>query len=387
MASLSVLGHPCTPGLKLIYERFCSFGKGHKIDLDNIKMESRSFLKFCKDTLLINKKLSNTSCDLIFTRVKKKGTRTIDFIGFLSCLEQAATVRGVTYDRFTNHVLKFHGLQPDGQRATPTTTPTRISNFSSSLKSPTSFEGEYYQTSPAESFSSPSTATTSKASRGAFNVMPSTMLIVVDMQLDFYSRNAVVSKSFPELPTRISNLITACRNSGLVEVVHLREGSNSNDSPWYNFWQQLNPGCDSSADPTLPEPCAREKNNEKVFIKYGYDGVGVNSGLVDYVNSRSRQNGQPMNILMCGLVTSCCVHMNAAGLFLRGYPTFVVSDACGDRTERMHLESLRRESRRSYAVIDINNVITLLDAEVTDGKAFADSLVSVCWPNKTQIEK
>jgi hypothetical protein len=88
------------------------------------------------------------------------------------------------------------------------------------------------------------------------------MLIVVDMQLDFYSRNKVVSAAFPYLPNRISNLIATCRNSGLVEVVHLREGSNSTDSPWYSFWQQLNPGCDSSADPNLPEDCAADATKE-----------------------------------------------------------------------------------------------------------------------------
>ena len=376
MASFTIYNHPATPALQLIYERFCTFGKGHKVVLQDIRMESRSFIKFCKDTTIISKQLSQTSCDLIFTKVKQKGTRTIDFIGFLSCLEQASHQRGVEFDQLIHHILTIHGILPDGSLSTrATTTPTTPTRATPSTSTP----------NPPSSPPHPTTAHQSSTVKEA--APPSTMLIVVDMQLDFYSRNEVVSAAFPYLPNRISNLIATCRNSGLVEVVHLREGSNSTDSPWYSFWQQLNPGCDSSADPNLPEDCAADIFHERIFIKYGYDGVGVNSGLVDYINSRSRQNGQPMNVLMCGLVTSCCIHMNAAGLFLRGYPTFVVSDCCGDRTVRMHIETLQREARRSYAVVEMNDVKQLLDAEVSDSEVVRDTLVSVCWPNKTQVEK
>jgi hypothetical protein len=53
----------------------------------------------------------------------------------------------------------------------------------------------------------------------------------------------------------------------------------------------------------------------------------------------------------------------------------------------MHIETLQREARRSYAVVEMNDVKQLLDAEVSDSEVVRDTLVSVCWPNKTQVEK
>ena len=376
--------HQATEGLKLVYRRFATFGKGHRIDHATVKMESKAFIKFCRDTSLINRKLTQTSLDLIFTQVKGVGQRSVDFIGFLACLEHAALKRGVTYDRFTAHILKWHGLSNDGTPTTdqlrkgPIISPTRSSSASASASS----------AAPLTSASATSNGSDSSSSSRSSTIAPSTILIVVDMQIDFYSRNSAVLNAFPKLPERLGCLINECRSSGVVEVVHLREGSNPTDSPWYEFWQTLNPGCDSSADANLPEACAQDVDGERIFVKYGYDGVGVESGLVRYLDSRSRQNGRPVTILMCGLVTSCCVHMNAAGLFLRGYPTFVVSDACGDRTQQMHLDTLQRESRRCYAVVEQQDVTNALEASTANGMSnISKMLTEVCWPNMTQLEK
>lgn len=203
-------------------------------------------------------------------------------------------------------------------------------------------------------------------------------LVVVDIQKDFYSRNPAVLASFPELGSHVSDLLRLCRRAG-VEVVHIREGSNPCDSAWYDFWQRLNPGRSSEADAAQPEEFAKECRGERVFVKYGYDGVGVNSGLEPYLRKRGFQQ-----VLVCGLVTSCCVHMNAAGLFLRGYETYVIEDACGDRTPEMHRASLRRESRRSYAVVAISAVRDFL-AGIGSGEG--GDLLSAAWPNATQFEK
>jgi len=218
----------------------------------------------------------------------------------------------------------------------------------------------------------------------------STVLIVVDMQLDFYSRNSAVSQSFPSLASKIGQLVSLARETENVEVVHLREGSNDNVSPWYNFWSKLNPGKSSAADATTAatEPCAQDTDGEKVFVKYGYDGVGVDSGMVSYLEDKYSLEDKKPIILVCGLVTSCCVHLNAAGLFLRGFPTFVVADACGDRTEKMHLEHLKRESRRCFGVVNLEDVRDVYGGGGGGGKGGEeDSLISRCWENFTQKEK
>ena len=210
--------------------------------------------------------------------------------------------------------------------------------------------------------------------------MPSRcVLIVIDFQLDFYSRNSSISSAFPNMAKSISSLVEFARSQPDFEVVHLREGSNEDDSPWYSFWKKMNPGKSSSADATIEaaEVAAKEINGEKVFVKFGYDGTGVDSGMVSYLDSLSSDT-KPM-IFVCGLVTSCCVHCNAAGLFLRGYPTFVVADACGDRTVAMHTQHLERESRRCFAVVESCNIF--------ESNTSVDALIASSWPNFTQTEK
>ena len=55
------------------------------------------------------------------------------------------------------------------------------------------------------------------------------------------NRNQAVSGAFPDFPANVASLLSTCRGAGL-ETVFLREGSNARQSPWYDFWQRLNPG-------------------------------------------------------------------------------------------------------------------------------------------------
>jgi hypothetical protein len=53
------------------------------------------------------------------------------------------------------------------------------------------------------------------------------------------------------------------------------------------------------------------------------------------------------------LVTSCCVHLNAAGLFLRGFEVYVVEDCCGlvsSLRKNSYLESLGSDVVRGDVV-------------------------------------
>eukprot|EP00411_Alexandrium_monilatum_P021297 CAMPEP_0175220126 /NCGR_PEP_ID=MMETSP0093-20121207/19623_1 /TAXON_ID=311494 /ORGANISM="Alexandrium monilatum, Strain CCMP3105" /LENGTH=267 /DNA_ID=CAMNT_0016513623 /DNA_START=19 /DNA_END=822 /DNA_ORIENTATION=+ len=181
-------------------------------------------------------------------------------------------------------------------------------------------------------------------------------LVLVHLQRDRYSHNVALQWAVPDLGPRVAELVALCRTQG-VEVLHLRDGSAPQRSPWYRFWLRMNPGGDASADPTAAEVFAAERPGEKVFVSSGYDAVGVDSGLEPYVHSRGRSV-----VFICGLTTSCAVHANALGFFLRGYETFVVGDCCGDHSRKMHAGTLRRECRRSYAVCSLQGVRELLAA-------------------------
>jgi hypothetical protein len=100
-----------------LYQRFCAFGKGHRLTAQQLSMDSRTFQKFNKDAGLISKKLTKTSVDLIFTKVKAKGQRTVDFNGFVECLRHVSVVRQVSFDALITYILRS-GVGPTTNAAT-----------------------------------------------------------------------------------------------------------------------------------------------------------------------------------------------------------------------------------------------------------------------------
>lgn len=160
----------------------------------------------------------------------------------------------------------------------------------------------------------------------------------------------MVKKAFPDLPDHVTTLLSLCRKRG-IEVVWLHEGTNPRDSPNYAFWQRMNHGKNATVDPWAEEDFAMVEKGEQVFVKYGYDGVGVDCGLEGYL-----YRGGTRKVLVCGLLTSACVHLTAAGLFNRGYEVCIVRDCCGDRTRGIHDHHLTIETRRTYAVVNLEDV-------------------------------
>ena len=82
--------------LHKVFIQFCSFGAGQRGD---DRMDSAKFQKFNKDMNLMTKNpagsrsITRTDLDLIFTRVKAKGERKIDFNVFLEALYQIAETK------------------------------------------------------------------------------------------------------------------------------------------------------------------------------------------------------------------------------------------------------------------------------------------------------
>mmetsp|Transcript_21971 Transcript_21971/g.32741 ORF Transcript_21971/g.32741 Transcript_21971/m.32741 type:complete len:164 (+) Transcript_21971:59-550(+) len=64
--------------LKAKYMTFCKFG-----DKENKgTMTSTKFFKFCKDCKIVDKQVTRTKIDLLFTKLKAKGNRVIKFSVF-----------------------------------------------------------------------------------------------------------------------------------------------------------------------------------------------------------------------------------------------------------------------------------------------------------------
>lgn len=72
-------------GKQQIKDVFKSFAQAGSVDLD-----SRSFVKLLKDAGLLDAKFTTTDADLIFAKVKTKGSRKITFEQFEEALSQVA---------------------------------------------------------------------------------------------------------------------------------------------------------------------------------------------------------------------------------------------------------------------------------------------------------
>lgn len=88
---------------KALYVKHCSFGKGNrKVDA----LDSAAFVKCLRQAGLLKNKLNVTSADLIFTKCKEKGQRTIKWVAFLEALAQCAAVLGSTFEEVADTVIE-----------------------------------------------------------------------------------------------------------------------------------------------------------------------------------------------------------------------------------------------------------------------------------------
>ena len=88
---------------KALFVKHCSFGKGNKVvDV----LDGAAFVKCLKHAKLIGPKCSTTSADIIFTKSKEKGQRTIKWTAFLNALAQVAGVLGKTFEEVADSIIE-----------------------------------------------------------------------------------------------------------------------------------------------------------------------------------------------------------------------------------------------------------------------------------------
>ena len=102
--------------MSMYSQAFCRFGgASHEIELDNVK-----FAKLARDCNLINRKCSKTDIDLIFTQVKPKGLRKINYAAFQDALRKigaklhADLDPNVAYDTVARAVINSGGPGASG---------------------------------------------------------------------------------------------------------------------------------------------------------------------------------------------------------------------------------------------------------------------------------
>ena len=73
------------------------------------EMDGKTFAKFTKDEKLITKKLTTTDVDLIFAKIKAKGSRKINLEEFKEGCNQICAKKGITLDQLKAKIAKSGG--------------------------------------------------------------------------------------------------------------------------------------------------------------------------------------------------------------------------------------------------------------------------------------
>ena len=119
-----------------IFLRFCSFGAGHRVAVESLKMDSRTLQKFCRDAGLLDSTLNKTRVDLILTKLLTRRdpktnkiikSKKIDFDDFIYCLQECAAVLGEPYIVLQNFIIESSVQPTIGP-------PPRIKRFSERMK-------------------------------------------------------------------------------------------------------------------------------------------------------------------------------------------------------------------------------------------------------------
>ena len=184
-----------------------------------------------------------------------------------------------------------------------------------------------------------------------------TALVVVDVQPEYWRNCPEVRKDFPDFPLNIARTIRICRERG-IKIIWVRVDYRYEVSPWLHQFERLrgipNAGeipCESmSVDQLEWEEFARPIANEVVIVKHSFSSTS-NTALLDILKASSIRT-----VLVCGLITSICVHHSAFGIFEAGYHTCIIEDACADRGRQRHDATIQLYGGYMYDIIDSDDL-------------------------------
>jgi p25-alpha len=92
--------------LRAVFSSFCSFGAGQS---GSAEMDSAKFVKLSKESSLVDKKLSTTDLDLIFTKSKGSGLKRLEYNTFIVALRHIADKKGSAYEDIVAQIVGAGG--------------------------------------------------------------------------------------------------------------------------------------------------------------------------------------------------------------------------------------------------------------------------------------
>ncbi len=158
-------------------------------------------------------------------------------------------------------------------------------------------------------------------------------LLLIDVQYDFWDED--VQEDFPLFEQNTKKLLDGCRQGG-IEVIHVRAVFSKDQSDWMvPYILKGSIPCIEGTKGVEVLPWAREKADEKVFIKQTFDSF-LQPDLKQYLHDSKKKF-----LLMAGLVTSICVLFTTASAVQQGFLVALIEDCCGDE-KKAHVQTIQR---------------------------------------------
>merc|ERR1712226_194443 len=95
-----------TQSLKSVFSSFSPSGY----------MDNREFMKLCKDSKLISKKVTTSEIDITFSRVKGLGSRRISYDDFLVAINSFAKLEGQALNSYYQKIQNSEGPKMNGTK-------------------------------------------------------------------------------------------------------------------------------------------------------------------------------------------------------------------------------------------------------------------------------
>lgn len=86
---------------------------------DSPNMDGRTFVKLCKDCKTLDKSYTPTDADLIFTKVKAKGAKSITYAEFENAIALIAEKKKLSMQELSAQIASASGPVYSGTRALP----------------------------------------------------------------------------------------------------------------------------------------------------------------------------------------------------------------------------------------------------------------------------
>tara|TARA_B100000963_G_scaffold219251_1_gene191190 strand:- start:1777 stop:2298 length:522 start_codon:yes stop_codon:yes gene_type:complete len=160
-------------------------------------------------------------------------------------------------------------------------------------------------------------------------------LLVIDIQTDY-----TYVHDFDKFRNNIKLLLKQARKTN-VPIIFMFEIDNEK-SKWIPFWEELHGK--RIRDKGIPLSFSKPRENEKVFIKHGFDSF-FKTSLQTYLQSLNIKT-----IYFSGVLTGSCVLNTMFTSYNNGYRNILISNCCSDKNKKRHDDTIK--NYKNYLFIE-----------------------------------